>query len=45
MILEKKIKYQQPHNIKIYTGNPALDYHLINKEHIRQKYESKKKES
>jgi len=38
MKLEKKLKYQQPHSIKINGYNEALRYHLTIKEHHRQKY-------
>jgi len=39
-----KLKYQQPHSIKCfdYLENPALIYHLVYKEHRRQKYENRK---
>ena len=45
MKLEVRLKpnYKQPWNIKIKTGiNEALDYHLIMKEHRRQKYDKSK---
>lgn len=38
MKLEKKLKYQQPHSIKMKGYNEALQDHLVNKEHHRQKY-------
>ena len=38
MKLEKKLRYQQPHSIKIDASNEALKYHLTMKEHHRQKY-------
>jgi len=34
-------KYQQPHSICVNTGNPALDDHIRDKEHRRQKYKAK----
>ena len=36
--LEKKLKYPQPHNIHIDTGNPAMDEHLRMKYHAEQKF-------
>jgi len=38
MKLEKKLKYQQSHSIKINGYNEALRYHRRIKEHHRQKY-------
>ena len=37
MKLEKRLKYQQPHSIKLIVTNEALKEHLIYKEHKRQK--------
>ena len=42
MKLEKKLKYQQLCSIKIKGFNEALTYHLMNKEHGRQKYAASK---
>ena len=44
MKLEVKIRpsYKQPHNIHYNTGNVALDYHLKNVEHRKQKYNKSK---
>jgi len=38
MKLTKKLKYKQPHSIKINLFNEALNYHLIIKAHHREKY-------
>ena len=42
MNLEKKLRYQQPHSIKLIATNEALSYHLKMKEHKRQKYNASK---
>jgi len=43
--LEKRLVYPQPHSIKcphpFFLLNPALEYHLIMKEHRRLKYRAK----
>ena len=43
--LIERLNYPQPHNIRIYAGNVALERHLILKEHGRLKYEAKHKKS
>lgn len=42
MKLEKRLKYQQPHSIKINISDEALKSYLIYKEHRRQKYMASK---
>jgi len=42
MNLEKRIRYQQPHSIKLIATNEALKEYLTFKEHHRQKYLSSK---
>lgn len=43
--LENKLKYPQPHSIKLnlYGDNDALHEHLVMKEHSREKYQAKRK--
>ena len=36
--LVKKLKYPQPHSIKLVAENEALTHHYIMKEHVRRKY-------
>jgi len=40
-----KIKYPQPHNIHIYTGNDALDQRVIEYLHAKAKYVAKYQKS
>ncbi len=41
-VLEKRvIKYPQPHNIHVHTGNEAWDQRLIEYLHVRAKYFAK----
>jgi len=41
-----KMKYRQPYSIKDYkVENPSLEYHLKMKQHHREKYNEKFKES
>jgi hypothetical protein len=43
--LENKLRYPQPHSIKLnlYNDNEALHEHLIMKEHSREKYQARRK--
>jgi hypothetical protein len=39
MKLDKKIKHLSIKKLEVNTGNPALDFHIAEKEHRRIKYE------
>lgn len=40
-----RVRYPQPHNIFIYTGNCALDDKLIERSHVQAKIKAKSNKS